>query len=162
MTTTCTLRVKRPSQCARLRTACCTRLGCCSCDRGIENGSGLLITRINNFTKLKWLTTSVIAVLAVASLEVVLFSWRSASLSALRGSRSLANVGQQKYAYTRSTSKLVIHLVAESVVFANTSVGCSIVTDLICSLLPIAIMWKIQLPPKKKISVCRVMGIGLV
>lgn len=31
----------------------------------------LLITRINNSTKLKWLTTSVIVVLAVASLEVV-------------------------------------------------------------------------------------------
>jgi len=40
--------------------------------------------------------------------------------------------------------------------------GLSILTDLICSLLPIAIMWKIQMPLQKKISIWCLMAMGLV
>jgi hypothetical protein len=44
----------------------------------------------------------------------------------------------------------------------TTLTGLSITTDLICSLLPIAIMWNVQLPLRKKISIWILMGMGLV
>lgn len=122
----------------------------------------LLITRINNSSKLKWLTTTVIVVLAVASLEVVIVlltqcnpvsaSWRPKSGTCWPTEVRIYSIYVQAGKY----SMFSFHFSADSVV------GCSIVTDLICSLLPIAIMWKIQLPLRTKVSICALMAIGLV
>ncbi|KAK6409798.1 hypothetical protein LTR95_018272, partial [Oleoguttula sp. CCFEE 5521] len=38
----------------------------------------------------------------------------------------------------------------------------SVFTDLLCSLLPIVILWKLQLPTRKKVGICVLMGLGLV
>lgn len=42
------------------------------------------------------------------------------------------------------------------------SAGLSILTDLICSLLPIAIMWNIQMPLQRKLLICSLMALGLL
>jgi hypothetical protein len=124
----------------------------------------LLITRINNSSRLKWLTNTVIAVLAVSSLEVVIVllaqckpmsaSWRPKDGVCWPTEVRIYSIYVQAGKICFPTSYRGILL--------TPSKGCSIVTDLICSLLPVAIMWKIQLPLQKKTSICVLMAIGLV
>jgi len=41
-------------------------------------------------------------------------------------------------------------------------VAYSVVTDLICALLPIVVLWKVKMSPKLKIGVCGLMSLGLI
>ncbi|KAL0935585.1 uncharacterized protein CTRU02_210176 [Colletotrichum truncatum] len=41
------------------------------------------------------------------------------------------------------------------------TIAYSVLTDLICSLLPLAVVWNVKMPPKTKLSVCFLMGLGL-
>jgi hypothetical protein len=43
-----------------------------------------------------------------------------------------------------------------------TALGYSILTDLICSLLPILVVYNVQIPLRKKIGICLLMSLGLV
>lgn len=42
------------------------------------------------------------------------------------------------------------------------SLGYSVVTDLACTLLPIAVLWKVQMKRSLKIAVCGLMSLGLI
>lgn len=42
------------------------------------------------------------------------------------------------------------------------AIAYSIVTDIICSLLPLVVVWNVHLPLKKKAMVCSLMGLGIV
>lgn len=80
--------------------------------------------------------------------------------------RSQDSAGQRKFVYTQSTSKLVRDHVGDTREREHTDLayfeGLSIITDLICSLLPIAIMWNVQLPFRKKVSIWALMAMGIV
>lgn len=45
---------------------------------------------------------------------------------------------------------------------ANIEVAYSVVTDLICALLPIVVLWKVKITLKTKIGVCGLMSLGLI
>ncbi|KAF3349321.1 hypothetical protein HYQ45_008521 [Verticillium longisporum] len=42
------------------------------------------------------------------------------------------------------------------------TISYSVLTDLLCSLLPLVVVWKVQIPFKTKVSVCCLMGLGLI
>ncbi|KAF1841240.1 uncharacterized protein K460DRAFT_421046 [Cucurbitaria berberidis CBS 394.84] len=106
----------------------------------------LLVTRIKNSKQMKWLTGVVITVLCTSALEcsIVLLAqcrpisahWRPAA-------------GKCWPAKVRIYSIYV-------------QAGLSITTDLICSALPIVIMWNVQLPFRKKVSIWVLMAMGLI
>ncbi|KAF3796962.1 hypothetical protein GCG54_00005377 [Colletotrichum gloeosporioides] len=41
------------------------------------------------------------------------------------------------------------------------TIAFSVLTDLICSLLPLAVVWNVNMPRRTKVSVCFLMGLGL-
>ena len=42
------------------------------------------------------------------------------------------------------------------------TIAYSLVTDIICSLLPLVVVWKIRIPMRTKLSVCALMGMGIM
>ncbi|KAK1709752.1 uncharacterized protein BDZ83DRAFT_591781 [Colletotrichum acutatum] len=46
--------------------------------------------------------------------------------------------------------------------FIYATIAYSVLTDLICSLLPLVVIWNVKIPRRTKISVCCLMGLGLV
>lgn len=123
----------------------------------------LLVTRIKNSKKMKILTGVVITVLTASALEcsIVLLAqcrpisahWRSASGTCWPAKVRIYSIYVQA---GRFSFRCLFHF---SLII---SVGLSIVTDLLCSMLPIVIMWNVQLPLKKKASICALMAMGLV
>ncbi|CAO2654585.1 Nn.00g113180.m01.CDS01 [Neocucurbitaria sp. VM-36] len=106
----------------------------------------LLVMRIKNSKAMKWLTGVVIAVLCTSALEC--------SIVLLAQCRPIS-------AHWRPTPGACWP--AEVRIYSiYVQAGFSIATDLICSLLPIVIMWNIQLPFRKKMSIWALMAIGLV
>jgi len=45
---------------------------------------------------------------------------------------------------------------------SNQEVAYSVITDLVCALLPIAVLWKIKISMKTKLAVCGLMSLGLI
>ena len=74
------------------------------------------------------------------------------------------NAGPWKYVSIRYTYKLVRTTDSHSLSFEVLTQlpGLSIITDIICTLLPIAIMRKVQLPLRTQLSISGLMGLGLV
>ncbi|KAL0765336.1 hypothetical protein CaCOL14_012085 [Colletotrichum acutatum] len=46
--------------------------------------------------------------------------------------------------------------------FIYATIAYSVLTDLICSLLPLVVIWNVKIPRRTKISVCCLIGLGLV
>ncbi|KAF2827953.1 hypothetical protein CC86DRAFT_320414 [Ophiobolus disseminans] len=113
----------------------------------IKTSVCLLVVRIKQERKLRIFVGCVITVLVAASIEVsiVLLAQCRPISAHWRG----AKPGQCWPTEVRIYSIYV-------------QAGLSILTDLICSLLPIAIMWNVQLPFRKKASIWALMAMGLV
>ena len=43
-----------------------------------------------------------------------------------------------------------------------TDAAYSILTDLLCSLLPLVVVWKVRIPMRTKVMVCGLMSLGLL
>jgi hypothetical protein len=125
----------------------------------------MLVVRIKPEKKLKIFVGIIIAALFTASLEVsiVLLAQCRPISAHWRG----AKPGQcwpmevRIYSIYVQAGKASCSTVSEHVLLTY-FLGLSIITDLICSLLPIAIMRNIQMPLQKKISICYLMAMGLV
>lgn len=122
----------------------------------------LLMTRIDSSQRLKWLTSTIIVLLSVASFELVfilLAQCRPIDASWKPRSGNCWPVEVRIYSIYFQAGKYAQNL---SLSTANSATGCSIITDLVCSLLPTAIIWKLQLPLHRKASICCLMALGLV
>ncbi|KAJ4368026.1 hypothetical protein N0V83_006381 [Neocucurbitaria cava] len=106
----------------------------------------LLVTRIKESKPMKWLTGVVIAVLCTSALEC--------SIVLLAQCRPISAHWRPVPGACWPPEVRIYSIYVQA--------GFSIITDLICSLLPIVIMWNIQLPFRKKLSISVLMGLGLV
>jgi hypothetical protein len=136
-----------------------------ACMALIKTSVCLLIIRIKPSKKLKILVAVVIGCLVTACIEVsiVLLAQCRPISAHWRGAKPGQCWPTEVRIYSIYVQAGKKHSPITRVLwFAECPTGLSIITDLICSLLPIAIMWKIQLPFRKKLSIWVLMAMGLV
>lgn len=122
-----------------------------------------LVTRITDSKRMKRFTGVVILVLAASALEcsvVLLAQCRPVSAFWKPGTGTCWPAEIRIYSIYVQAGMLYLHSSYHSPLTSFKAV--SIATDLICSLLPIVIMWNLQLPLRTKVSVSAPMAVGLM
>jgi len=74
----------------------------------------------------------------------------------------MGDVGQRRSESTPSTVKSVSQAPFWLSCITLIRTAYSVVTDLICALLPVAVLWKVKMTLKTKLGVCGLMSMGLI
>ncbi|KAF2690607.1 hypothetical protein K458DRAFT_438484 [Lentithecium fluviatile CBS 122367] len=107
----------------------------------------ILILRIKNEKKLRWFLYAMMIGLVLTNLECILVL--------------LAQCDPvKKYWHPSAPGKCWPTKVRIYSIYLQ--VAYSVVTDLICALLPIVVLWNVRLTPKVKAGVCGLMSLGLI
>nr|OQO29515.1 hypothetical protein B0A51_02607 [Rachicladosporium sp. CCFEE 5018] len=112
----------------------------------IKTSICLLLLRIKTTKHFSWFIYAIIALMSLTTLEAII---------------ALMVECTPVYAFwNRSAGKCRSPNLRIYSIYVQASF--SVFTDLLCSLLPIVILWKLQLPTRKKVGICVLMGLGLV
>jgi len=106
----------------------------------------LLLLRIKNTTRFRWSVRSVIALMMITNVVAI--------ITLLAECTPVYGFWDRQHGKCRSPNLRIYSIWVQASV--------SVFTDLLCSLMPISIVWKLQLPMEKKIGVCCLMGLGLM